>query len=46
MFVRFLFPRGNMDGEVVWLLATYVEIVQEQCGARGTRLLPLAVRGG
>ena len=45
VLVRFLFPRGNKDPEVVWLLATYMEMVQEQCVARGAKLLPLAVRG-
>ena len=43
--VRFLFPRGNLDAEVVWLLATYQEMVQEVCLARGVRLLPEAVKG-
>ena len=38
--VRFLFPSGNLDVEVVWLLATQQEMVQEVCLARGVRLLP------
>ena len=29
--VRFMFPRGNLDAEVVRLLATYQEMVQEVC---------------
>ena len=45
LLVRFMFPRGNNDQEVVWLLATYMEMVQEQCAARGSKVLPLAVRG-
>ena len=43
--VRFLFPRDRMDGEVSWILANYIDIVQEQCIARGNTLLPAAVRG-
>ena len=43
--VRFLFPRDQMDGEVLWILANYMDIVQEQCIACGTTLLQPAVRG-
>ena len=43
--VRFLFPRDRMDGEVSWIMANYLDIVQEQCIARGTTLLQPAVRG-
>ena len=45
VLVRFLFPRGAMDREVVWLLATYMEMVQELCVAREARALPTAVKG-
>jgi hypothetical protein len=45
ILVRFLFPQENMDREVVWLMATYMEMVQELCVARGSQVLPLAVRG-
>jgi hypothetical protein len=45
LLVQFLFPKENCDPEVVWILATYMEMVQEQCVARGSRLLPLSVRG-
>ena len=40
--VRFLFPRDRMDSEVLWLLANYINIVQEQCFARGATLLQAA----
>ena len=43
--VRFLFPRDWMDGEVSWIVANYLDIVQEQCITRGTTLLQPAVRG-
>ena len=45
VLVRFLFPRGDKDPEVVWLLATYMEMIQELCVARGGKVLPLAVQG-
>ena len=34
-----------MDSEIVWILANYAHIVQEQCVTRGTTLLQPAVRG-
>ena len=43
--VRYLFPGGNIDAEVVWLLGTYQEMVQEVCLARGRRVLPEALKG-
>ena len=43
--VRFLFLGGNLDAEVVWLMATYKEMVQEVCLARGAKLLPRALKG-
>ena len=43
--VRFMFPRESKDQEVVWLLASYMEMVQEVCVARGSKLLPMAVKG-
>ena len=30
---------------MVWLLATYQEMVQELCLARGIRILPVALKG-
>ena len=42
--VSYLFPQGNLDAEVVWLLATHQEMVQELCLARGVRILPLALK--
>ena len=44
LLVHFLFSKESMDREVVWILATFMEMVQEQCVARGSRLLPLAVQ--
>ena len=43
--VSYRFPQGNLDAEAVWLLATYQEMVQELCLARGVRILPLALKG-
>ena len=40
-----MLPRENMDREVVWLMTTYMEMVQEVCVARGSKVLPLAVKG-
>ena len=45
MLIRFLFSRESSDQEVVWLLSTYQEMVQEQSVARGSRVLPMALRG-
>ena len=43
--VHFLFTREGSDREIVWLLANFMQMVQEQRVTRGSRLLPLAVRG-
>ena len=43
--VRFLFPRDRMDEEVLWIVANYLDIAQEQIIARGNKLLQPTVRG-
>ena len=43
--VRFLFSRDQMDKEVTWVVANYLDIAQEQSIARGNKLLVPAVRG-
>ena len=43
--VRFLFPRDRMDEEVLWIVANYLDIAQEQSIAHGNKLLQPAVRG-
>jgi hypothetical protein len=45
VLVRFLFPRNSSDKEVVWLLANYMEVVQNQCVARGSRVAVMGLRG-
>ena len=43
--IRFLFPKNSMDSEVVWLIANYLDLAQEQCIGRGALLLQPVVKG-
>ena len=45
VLTRFLFPRDNCDQEVVWLLANFMQVVQEQCVARNSAVTVAGTRG-
>ena len=45
LLVRFLFSRESSDAEVVWLLANYMDVVQQQCVARGSAVSVMGMRG-
>ena len=45
LLVRFLFSRESSDPEVVWLLANYMDVVQQQCVARGSAVSVMGMRG-